>query len=253
MSSNAKQIKQQTQTPWCKVCYDAGKPAKEYTSHYVRDAPGGTVICPTLLNQTCNYCKIAGHVPSCCPELKGKYQKNYKTSQPLAPAPARRAPAPTRPAPTPRPNPNPAPKKPAPVPAKIKKNFLSTLATLMEEDEQKYKQDEQQYKQEEERKQRLNENFPTMSRNKNTTDTTILRSLSSNSPNKNSWSQIAAGTGKPNPPAAAAIVEQAAAAAEEAKEEQAPTATARAPQPQEEEAKAAAYTYVPSTSWSDME
>ena len=60
---------------FCKVCYDAGKPKADYTTHYVRDRPGGKVICPTILNQQCKYCKKLGHTPSHCPELEGKYKK----------------------------------------------------------------------------------------------------------------------------------------------------------------------------------
>ena len=68
----------------CKVCYDAGKPSTEYNSHFVRDQPGGIVVCPTILNQNCSYCKKQGHTPSCCPKLGGKYKKpdnNYKKKQ----------------------------------------------------------------------------------------------------------------------------------------------------------------------------
>jgi hypothetical protein len=66
---------QQSTKPYCKVCFDAGKSTAEYTSHYVRDRPGGVVVCPTLLTQCCKYCKKPGHTPSQCPELEGKYQK----------------------------------------------------------------------------------------------------------------------------------------------------------------------------------
>jgi hypothetical protein len=82
---------------FCKVCYDAGK---EYTTHYVRDSIGGTVVCPTLLNRKCKYCKIAGHTISRCPALKGKYNNSYKApakqtqaKQTQAPAEQTQAPA----------------------------------------------------------------------------------------------------------------------------------------------------------------
>ena len=57
---------------FCKVCYDAGKPEWEYTSHYVKDQPGpnGKVVCPVILNVECNYCHEKGHTPSHCPKLK---------------------------------------------------------------------------------------------------------------------------------------------------------------------------------------
>jgi len=66
--SSKKQIKQ---TPFCKVCFDAGKSEKEYSSHYVRSAPGpeGKVVCPTLLSQSCGFCGNCGHTPKFCPVL----------------------------------------------------------------------------------------------------------------------------------------------------------------------------------------
>ena len=61
--------------PFCKVCYDSGKSSAEYSTHYVRNRPGGDVVCPTILNQQCKYCKKIGHTPSKCPALEGKYNK----------------------------------------------------------------------------------------------------------------------------------------------------------------------------------
>ena len=60
-----------TVKPYCKVCHDAGKSEKEYTSHYVKSAPGpeGKVVCPTLLAQCCGYCGACGHTPKFCPTL----------------------------------------------------------------------------------------------------------------------------------------------------------------------------------------
>lgn len=54
--------------PFCKVCYDAGLPVTDYTSHFVKDQPGpnGKVVCPTLLAQKCLVCGIAGHTSSYC-------------------------------------------------------------------------------------------------------------------------------------------------------------------------------------------
>ena len=62
--------------PFCKVCHDAGKPESEYTSHFVKSAPGtdGVVVCPTLLSQQCGYCHTAGHTVSYCKLLK-QHQK----------------------------------------------------------------------------------------------------------------------------------------------------------------------------------
>ena len=58
--------------PYCKVCHDAGRPEKEYTSHYVKDqtGPQGKVICPTLLNQSCRICNKTGHTSSYCPQYR---------------------------------------------------------------------------------------------------------------------------------------------------------------------------------------
>ena len=57
-----------TSTPYCKVCHDAGKSEREYTSHFVRSTPGpsGTITCPTLLATRCRYCDQAGHTVSFC-------------------------------------------------------------------------------------------------------------------------------------------------------------------------------------------
>ena len=57
-------------TPFCKVCYDAGLPVADYTNHYVKDqpGPGGKVVCPTLLAQKCFKCGVAGHTSGYCPE-----------------------------------------------------------------------------------------------------------------------------------------------------------------------------------------
>lgn len=56
-------------TPFCKVCYDAGLPVANYTNHFVKDQPGpdGKVVCPTLLAQRCLKCGVAGHTSSYCP------------------------------------------------------------------------------------------------------------------------------------------------------------------------------------------
>jgi hypothetical protein len=147
---------------FCKVCYDAGK---EYTTHYVRDSIGGTVVCPTLLNRKCKYCKIAGHTISRCPALKGKYNNSYKQTDKPAQAPAkqtqapakqtwearvnqlrespppppeRKAPAKQAPAQRAPPPDRKAPAKQAPVPAtKIKnsgKNYFNSLSDIMEEE-----------------------------------------------------------------------------------------------------------------------
>lgn len=67
---------------FCKVCKDAGKKEADYTSHWVRDAPGpnGKVVCPTLLRTECKYCKATGHIIKFCPKLKGKYWDGHNPS-----------------------------------------------------------------------------------------------------------------------------------------------------------------------------
>jgi len=66
--NNSKQIYSEKKT-CCKVCQDAGKSEKEYSSHYVKDL-NGNVTCPTLLNQECRFCYKKGHTTSHCTILK---------------------------------------------------------------------------------------------------------------------------------------------------------------------------------------
>lgn len=74
MPTKTTTTKKATKGPFCKVCFDTGKPESVYTSHYVRDVPGesGVVVCPTLLDIQCRYCKKKGHTTSKCPILKKK-------------------------------------------------------------------------------------------------------------------------------------------------------------------------------------
>jgi hypothetical protein len=79
MSTNNHSVKK-----FCKVCHDAGKSEKEYTSHYVRSAPGpnGKVVCPTLLSLECRYCFKRGHtVKFCTALLKSKTPAKPPTSK----------------------------------------------------------------------------------------------------------------------------------------------------------------------------
>lgn len=59
---------------FCKVCFDAGKPEEVFTSHFLREsnAPGARVVCETLLNTVCKYCKEKGHTPNHCQKLKSR-------------------------------------------------------------------------------------------------------------------------------------------------------------------------------------
>ena len=76
INSNSKSA---TATPFCKVCRDAGKPEKEYTSHFVKDQPGpnGKVVCPTLLNQACRICNKTGHTSSYCSQYRNRREERY--------------------------------------------------------------------------------------------------------------------------------------------------------------------------------
>ena len=73
--------------PFCKVCYDAGKPESDYTSHYVRSLPdrnGHTMVtCPTLMSTECRYCGNYGHTTKFCPiaSNKNQYQKQTQTQK----------------------------------------------------------------------------------------------------------------------------------------------------------------------------
>lgn len=66
--------------PFCKVCHDAGKSEKEYTSHFVKSEPGpnGKVVCPTLLAQECRYCFANGHTAGYCPAIAAKKKDEEK-------------------------------------------------------------------------------------------------------------------------------------------------------------------------------
>lgn len=59
--------------PFCKVCFDSGKDASIYLSHYVKSAPvNGVVICPTLKTNVCSYCRLLGHTTKFCEILQEK-------------------------------------------------------------------------------------------------------------------------------------------------------------------------------------
>jgi len=113
MSSN-KMSSKQFQKPFCKVCHDAGKSEKEYTSHYVRSEPGpnGKVVCPTLLSQECGYCGACGHTPKFCQVLV----KNKAAEEKAAKQATRAAAIQEKPA-----------TKPASAPSKKSNNVFSAL------------------------------------------------------------------------------------------------------------------------------
>lgn len=66
--------------PYCKVCQDAGKPEREYTSHWVKDLTGKT-ICPTLLSTECRYCFKLGHTAKFCDILAKKNKEKEVTER----------------------------------------------------------------------------------------------------------------------------------------------------------------------------
>jgi len=82
--SEAQEAARNKGKPFCKVCFDAGKSASEYMSHYVKSAPGpnGKVACPTLLNQACLNCGQPGHTSGYCVEPKKSNLRNPTKSNP---------------------------------------------------------------------------------------------------------------------------------------------------------------------------
>ena len=58
-------------TPFCNMCFNAGKPASEHKSHWLRDK-SGAVVCPYLLSMECSYCHEKGHTKSHCPILRNR-------------------------------------------------------------------------------------------------------------------------------------------------------------------------------------
>jgi hypothetical protein len=78
--------------PYCKVCHDAGKPEKEYTSHYVKSLPDKrtgicSVICPTLLNTECRFCFNIGHTSKFCPAIADKKKAAERVTRVEPPRP----------------------------------------------------------------------------------------------------------------------------------------------------------------------
>ncbi len=68
--------------PFCKVCFDAGKPESDYTSHRVRSLPDmngkTTVTCPVLASTECRYCYKFGHTTKFCTVLEENKKKADK-------------------------------------------------------------------------------------------------------------------------------------------------------------------------------
>lgn len=74
--------------PFCKVCFDTGKSADVYGSHFVRESPdvNSRVVCPTLLALVCCYCGIQGHTVSKCKKITQAPKKNVMLCSPVQPA-----------------------------------------------------------------------------------------------------------------------------------------------------------------------
>ena len=67
----------------CNVCKNAGKSERDYTSHFTKMLVSDivTVVCPTILNNVCTYCKEKGHFKAACSILQEK-EKRMNTSRP---------------------------------------------------------------------------------------------------------------------------------------------------------------------------
>jgi len=65
-------------SPFCGVCYKAGKTKDVYTNHWTRETPDpkSKVTCPTILNTVCKYCKEKGHTMKYCKILNEKKARN---------------------------------------------------------------------------------------------------------------------------------------------------------------------------------
>ena len=79
--SRTKNTKSQgTKTPFCKICFDLGKPKSVYTSHYVRKTPhiDSMITCPVLLANVCRHCHMTGHFTGSCPKAKREERERRK-------------------------------------------------------------------------------------------------------------------------------------------------------------------------------
>lgn len=67
-----KHASQSVDKKFCGVCKNAGLSEREYTSHFTKSVPGpkGIVVCPTILQNVCSFCKCQGHFKANCSELK---------------------------------------------------------------------------------------------------------------------------------------------------------------------------------------
>jgi len=76
-----------TKKPYCKVCFDVGKPESMYTGHWVRSLPdrnGKTsVLCPTLLETECRFCYKLGHTTKFCPAIEQNKKQKERNDRKL--------------------------------------------------------------------------------------------------------------------------------------------------------------------------
>ena len=70
-------------TPFCGVCYKAGKAKDVYTNHWTRASsdPKSKVTCPTILNTVCKYCKEKGHTMKYCRMLNDKKSREEEKKE----------------------------------------------------------------------------------------------------------------------------------------------------------------------------
>ena len=78
----SRSTKSDSSSLFCNICKNNNKPSSEYTSHNTKKMINGVrvVVCPTILNSICTYCKEKGHFKSECPVLEKK-KKNDQTRQ----------------------------------------------------------------------------------------------------------------------------------------------------------------------------
>ena len=82
-AEQAKDASRKKGKAFCKVCFDAGKTEAEYTSHYLKSAPGpdGKLVCPTLLNQACLTCGQKGHTSSYCTKQQERTKQQEQDNE----------------------------------------------------------------------------------------------------------------------------------------------------------------------------
>ena len=112
--------------PFCKICFDAGKPESQYTSHYIRKTtdPNSAITCPILLATECRYCHQMGHTISRCTLREQNNRARDAPAQAPEQAPRQVQASSTRPAP-----------RPAAVAAPVARQSNSRFAALDDDEE----------------------------------------------------------------------------------------------------------------------